>query len=154
MPVEIERKFLVKNKDYKDLAKGILYKQGYLSIDKQRTIRVRIIDKKAYLTIKGKSNGIENIEYEYEIDFNEGKEILEKLCLKPLIEKYRYKITFKNKIWEVDEFKGLNDGLIIAEIELSNSDEYFEKPEWLGKEVSLDFRYKNSNLMKNPYTKW
>lgn len=154
MPKEIERKFLVNNSEFKNLSRGILIRQGFLSSDKERVVRIRIIEDKAYITIKGLSIGATRSEFEYEIPLNDAAVILNELCKKPIIEKYRYRINFGNSIWEVDEFMGLNAGLIIAEIELEHENQTFDIPDWIGKEVTDDPRYYNSNLIRNPFTQW
>lgn len=125
-----------------------------MSSDKERVVRIRIIEDKAYITIKGLSIGATRSEFEYEIPLNDAAVILNELCKKPIIEKYRYRINFGNSIWEVDEFIGLNAGLIIAEIELEHENQTFDIPDWIGKEVTGDPRYYNSNLISNPFTKW
>jgi adenylate cyclase len=153
MPIEIERKFLVKNDAYKNNAVKKLYRQGYLSTDKTRTVRIRILDESAMLTIKGPSIGSARPEYEYPIPLEDAESLLA-LCKKPLIEKYRYRTTFENRIWEVDEFLGDNEGLIVAEIELEHEDQPFIKPEWVGREVTSDPRYFNSNLTHHPFKEW
>lgn len=154
MAKEIERKFLVKGTDWKNLAKGTEYRQGYLSTVKERTVRVRTIDNAGYLTIKGISTGATRLEYEYEISVADAHEMLDKLCERPLIEKKRYKIDFGGLVWEVDEFFGENEGLIVAEVELQDENQEIRKPEWIGEEVTGDPRYFNSNLSKVPYKKW
>lgn len=154
MGVEIEKKFLVVADDYRSMAIPVFYRQGYLNEDKERTVRVRIAGKQAFITIKGKNNGITRTEFEYEIPVNEATEMLDKLCLKPDIEKYRYRIEINGFIWEVDEFLGENCGLVLAEIELPSVETMFMKPEWIGEEVSGDARYYNSNLVRYPYSKW
>lgn len=154
MPKEIERKFLVNNSEFKNLSRGILIRQGFLSSDKERVVRIRIIEDKAYITIKGLSIGATRSEFEYEIPLNDAAVILNELCKKPIIEKYRYMIKTGNSVWEVDEFIGLNAGLIIAEIELEHENQTFDIPDWIGKEVTGDPRYYNSNLISNPFTKW
>ncbi len=154
MPQEIERKFLVKNDSWKAEAyKSITIKQGYLNSNPDRTVRVRITNEKAYLTIKSKSQGISRQEFEYEIPLDEAKELIN-LCEKPLIEKTRHKVKQGIHTWEVDVFDGKNKGLIIAEIELSDEEESFDKPNWIGKEVSDDNRYFNSNLIAKPFIYW
>lgn len=152
---EIERKFLVKG-DYKHLilaSKNI--SQGYLSKVPERTVRVRISDKSAFLTIKGigSESGMSRFEWEKEIPLNEAEDLL-KICEKGVINKTRYLIPFGNLVFEIDEFKDENYGLVIAEIELSSEDEYFEKPDWLGEEVTNNNLYYNSSLSEKPYTKW
>ncbi|MCD4746982.1 MAG: CYTH domain-containing protein [Bacteroidales bacterium] len=154
MGKEIERKFLIKNDEYKKFAKGAYYHQGYLNSDKERIVRIRIIDDKGFITVKGISVGPTRQEYEYEIPFSEAKEMLNQLCEKPTIEKYRYKIPLGEFVWEIDEFHGKNEGLVVGEIELKSEDQKFLKPDWVGKEVTDDPKYFNSNLVKNPYSKW
>ncbi|WP_207262380.1 CYTH domain-containing protein [Desulfovibrio sp. Huiquan2017] len=154
MAKEIERKFLLVGDDWRGLADGTHYRQGYLNSAKERTVRVRTIDDKGFLTIKGITTGATRVEYEYEIPHAECTEMLDDLAEKPIIEKARYKIEFGGFIWEVDEFFGVNNGLVVAEIELSSEDQAFEKPSWVGEEVTGDPRYFNSNLVNNPYTTW
>ena len=150
---EIERKFLVKGDSWKT-QQGTKYRQGYLSSIKERTVRVRTTDDKGFLTIKGITIGATRLEYEYEIPIQEAEELLTNLCEKPIIEKDRYKIPYGGFTFEVDEFFGENEGLIIAEIELEYEDQPFEKPAWLGNEVTGDPRYFNSNLINHPFSKW
>jgi adenylate cyclase len=154
MGIEIERKFLLTGTSWKHLAPGTSYRQGYLNSTKERTVRVRTIDDKGFLTIKGISIGATRVEYEYEIPAVDAKKLLDDLCEKPIIEKSRYKITHAGFVWEIDEFFGENEGLVVAEIELESEDQTFAKPEWVGEEVTGDPRYFNSNLIKNPFTKW
>lgn len=154
--IEIERKFLVNSNDYKKEAftqKRIT--QGYLSSVPERTVRVRIKGDKGFLTIKGASNetGLSRFEWEKEIPLAEATALL-KLCEKGIIDKTRFEVKIGNHIFEVDEFYGENEGLIIAEIELQSETESFEKPIWLGKEVTDDNRYYNSFLSKNPFVSW
>lgn len=155
MAWEIERKFLVKGnyKEYAYAHEEIV--QGYLSSVKERTVRVRIKGEKAYITIKGISNesGITRFEWEKEISINDARELL-KLCEPGIIDKIRYYIKSDKHTFEIDEFNGENQGLVMAEIELSSEDEQFEKPDWLGEEVTGDLRYYNSSLTKLPYSKW
>jgi CYTH domain-containing protein len=153
MALEIERKFLAKEGVWRN-EKGEKYRQGYLNSVKERTVRVRIIGEKGYLTVKGISRGAVRVEYEYEIPGEEAEAMLNDLCEKPLIEKMRYKIEFKGLIWEVDEFFGENQGLIVAELELESEDQKFIKPEWIGEEVTGDPKYFNANLIHHPYSKW
>ncbi|PIE01416.1 MAG: adenylate cyclase [Acidobacteria bacterium] len=153
MGKEIERKFLVKSDTWRELARGVHYCQGYLSSVKERTVRVRTIEDKGFLTIKGISTGISRLEYEYPIPVEDAKALLN-ICEKPLIEKSRYKIEHGGLVWEVDEFYGDNAGLILAEVELESEDQAYEKPDWIGEEVSSDPRYYNANLIKEPYTSW
>lgn len=154
MAKEIERKFLVVGEMWRSLAKGTHYRQGYLNSAKERTVRIRTIDDKAFMTVKGPTVGVTRMEFEYEIPYKECVEMLENLAEKPIIEKVRYKIALDGLVWEVDEFLGVNKGLIIAEVELQSEEQAFNKPEWIGEEVSGDPRYFNSNLVKNPYTSW
>jgi adenylate cyclase len=154
--IEIERKFLVTSDAYKTEAyKHSRIVQGFLNTHKERTVRVRIQGDKGFLTIKGASSadGLSRFEWEKELSVTECEALL-KLCEKGIIEKIRYEINFGNHIFEVDEFFGDNKGLVIAEIELSNETETFEKPSWLGNEVTGDIRYYNSQLSKQPYIAW
>ena len=153
MGTEIERKFLLKNDSWRAGAVGTSYVQGYLSRDPSRTVRVRQAGAKAFLTIKGRPEGIARAEFEYEIPTTDAAELFA-LCISPLIEKTRYRIPFAGHWWEVDEFHGANAGLIIAEIELAAADEAFEKPGWVGEDVSGDPRYANSRLSECPYSTW
>ena len=153
MGKEIERKYLVKNNDWKRLAKGILYRQGYIRTLNQSTVRVRIIGEQGYLTLKGKSIGQTRSEFEYPIAIADAQEMLETLCDRPLIEKLRYKIPQGDLVWEVDEFLGDNAGLVIAEVELTDENQEIELPDWIDRQVT-DAKYFNSNLAKHPYSKW
>ena len=156
MQKEIERKFLVKNTNFiTESTQKHLIKQGFLSTDKKRTVRIRIRDDKGFITIKGKSNtkGTTRLEWEKEITLTDAKKLL-KLCKKPIISKIRYLVPFKGNIFEVDIFKKKNKGLILAEIELKDENQTFEKPNWLGKEVTGDVRYYNAVLQKHPFTEW
>lgn len=154
MGTEIERKFLLVGDSWRALAKGTKYRQGYLNSTKERVVRVRTIDDKGYLTIKGITTGATRVEYEYDIPENDATAMLDDLCEQPIIEKNRYKIDFAGFIWEVDEFFGENQGLVVAEVELESEEQSFEKPEWVGEEVTGDPKYFNSNLILNPFTKW
>ena len=154
MAKEIERKFLVKGDAWRALAQGTHYRQGYLNSVKERTVRIRTINEKAFLTIKGPTIGVTRQEYEYETPHADCVQMLEHLAEKPIIEKNRYKIPHEGLIWEIDELLGVNAGLIVAEVELSDENQVFNKPEWIGEEISADPRYFNSNLVKNPYTTW
>ncbi|HEY5369759.1 MAG TPA: UPF0158 family protein [Hanamia sp.] len=155
MALEIERKYLVDDKKWLALSKqeGNHYRQGYIVTEPKKTIRVRITETKCFITIKGESTGATRSEYEYEIPRKDAEELLDNFCVAEL-EKTRYKIIYKNKLWEVDEFLGENEGLIIAEIELNEEDEIFEIPEWVANEVTGDERYYNANLVQNPYHNW
>jgi len=154
MAVEIERKFLIKNDSWRHLATGKTYRQGYLCVDKDRTVRVRTAGDTAYLTVKGISVGATRLEYEYEIPVNDADMMLNQLCVRPFIEKKRYEILSDGLVWEVDEFEGANKGLIIAEVELEAEDQNFCKPDWIGEQVTGDPRYYNVNLIANPFTTW
>jgi len=154
MGVEIEKKFLLVGDDWRGLDAGHLYRQGYLNSEKGRTVRVRTVEERGYLTIKGPSQAGVRAEYEYEIPFADAMEMLGTLCLRPLIEKRRYRIGFKGFIWEVDEFFADNEGLVVAEIELPAADTHFEKPPWIGQEVTADPRYANAALSRHPYRSW
>jgi CYTH domain-containing protein len=153
MSIEIERKFLVKDTGFLKNYEGSYYIQGYLSSTSGRTVRVRVANNKGWLTIKGKAQNLTRPEYEYEVPLKDAAELLE-LCEKPLLEKIRYKIEYASKIWEVDVFLKDNTGLIVAEIELKTENEKFRLPSWVGKEVSGDKKYSNSNLIKVPYKDW
>jgi len=154
--IEIERKFLVKSEGFKKQAsskKRIV--QGFLNTHPERTVRVRIKGDSAFLTIKGKSNdsGTSRFEWEKQIDIHDAEALLD-LCEAGILEKTRYEIPSGKHIYEVDEFQGKNQGLLIAEIELNSEDEVFEKPNWLGKEVTGDVKYYNSQLSKQPSKTW
>jgi adenylate cyclase len=153
--LEIERKYLVNEDQWRQLAKpvGQFFRQGYLLIDPNKTIRVRQTSEKGFLTIKGLCVGATRPEYEYEIPFAEAKELLDGFSVAEL-SKIRYEISYDNKIWEVDEFLGDNAGLIVAEIELLSEDESFGIPVWIAKEVTGEERYYNSNLTIAPYQGW
>ena len=155
MAQEIERKFLVKG-EFKSLAYSQSHiVQGYISSAHGRTVRIRIRDEKGYLTIKGASNasGMSRYEWEKEIPFNEAQELM-KLCEPGIIDKIRYLVKSGKHTFEVDEFYGENEGLILAEVELNSEDELYEKPSFIGEEVTGDIRYYNSNLMKHPFRTW
>ncbi|MEE9406902.1 MAG: CYTH domain-containing protein [Polaribacter sp.] len=156
MSVEIERKFLVKNDTFKEESCQKKYlKQGYLNSDKTRTVRIRIANDSAFITIKGKSNkaGTTRFEWEKEINKTEAEELL-LLCEPTIIEKTRFLVKKGNHVFEIDEFYGDNQGLIVAEVELTTENENFEIPKWLGKEVTGDIKYYNSNLSKVPFKNW
>jgi CYTH domain-containing protein len=153
---EIERKFLVKNLNFiKESFSNSRIEQGYLNSHKDRAVRVRIKNNQGFLTIKGNSNesGTTRFEWEKEISVDEATQLLA-ICEPGVISKTRYLVKVKQHIFEVDVFDGDNEGLIVAEIELSSENESFDKPEWLGKEVTGEAKYYNSQLSKNPYKKW
>ena len=154
MAIEIERKFLVKGDRWRSLAEGMVYCQGYIPTKEGLTVRVRIAGDRGFLTIKGPSVGNARAEFEYPVPVEDAREMLETLCEEPYIEKTRYKIPMGEFVWEVDEFAGENQGLILAEVELTEEDQIVELPDWIGEEVSGDFRYFNSNLAKNPFSSW
>ena len=154
MPREIERKYRVKGNGWRDHGAGVPYRQGYLSTVAERTVRVRLIRDKGWLTIKGITVGATRAEYEYEIPSDEASEMLDNLCERPLIEKTRYRVEHQGLIWEVDEFDGDNAGLIIAEVELDDEDQTIVLPDWVGEEVTGDARFFNANLIANPYSTW
>ena len=154
--IEIERKFLVKNKTYKsESIKKQLITQGYLSSDPKRSVRIRICEQNAYITIKGQTSesGTSRYEWEKEINIDDAKQLM-LLCREGVVTKIRHLIPFKNHKFEVDEFLKDNSGLVIAEIELSNENEDFERPRWLGKEVTGIKKYYNSQLSQNAYVNW
>jgi adenylate cyclase len=152
--VEIERKFLLSGDSWRALGAPVLLRQGYLSSDLARVVRVRVEGDSAYVTIKGKSVGATRGEWEYPVPLADANELLDALCEQPIIEKYRRKIEFAGNTWEVDEFLGANQGLVVAEIELGSEGQQFERPEWIGAEVTDDPRYFNSALVRKPYSLW
>ena len=154
MAKEIERKFLLKNEDWRGLAEGRYYCQGYIPTQGKQTVRVRIVGEQGYLTLKGPAQGISRSEFEYEIPAADAQAILDELCQHPVIEKYRYRIASGDVVWEVDEFLGANQGLLLAEVELSHAEQTVELPTWIGQEVTGDARYYNSNLVSNPFKNW
>ena len=156
MAQEIERKFLVKDSSFKEQAfSSSRIAQGYICSSRGRTVRIRIRDEKGYLTIKGPAgeNGLSRYEWEKEIPLDEAQELM-KLCEPGMIDKTRYLVQSGNHVFEVDEFYGENEGLVVAEVELSSENESFEKPDFIGEEVTGIAKYYNSFLMKYPYTKW
>lgn len=154
MAKEIERKFLVVGAEWRHGITGVAYRQGYLSTVKERTVRVRTVGDKGFLTIKGVTVGVSRSEYEYGIPTDDANALLNDLCERPLIEKTRYKIPYGGLTWEIDEFFGENQGLVVAEVELKDEQQAIDRPSWVGQEVSGDPRYFNSNLIKTPYTRW
>lgn len=154
--IEIERKFLVRDTGYRESANSIIrIVQGFLNTDPDRTVRVRCIGEQGFITIKGKTfgDGTSRPEWEYDIPVHEAEELLS-LCIPSVIEKIRYQIPVGEHTFEVDEFLGANQGLVLAEVELSQEDEAFVRPHWLGKEVTGDPRYYNSQLSQNPFSAW
>ena len=152
MATEIERKFLVVGTEWRQSAPTSII-QGYLCRAKERTVRVRIAGDRAFLTIKGLTVGASRPEFEYEIPRADAEEMLP-LCDGPLVEKQRHVVLHKGDQWEIDEFTGENAGLIVAELELASEDQSFERPSWLGEEVTHDPRYLNSHLAEHPYKLW
>ena len=154
MAKEIERKFLVAHQAWRESVNTIhVYRQGYLSYDSERTVRVRATEVTGYLTIKGITEGLNRDECEYEIPLADALALLQ-LCERPAIEKKRYIVPNGAHVWEVDVFEGVNEGLVVAEIELGSEDEAFDKPNWLGNEVSGDRKYSNSALSLHPFKDW
>ncbi len=156
MATEIERKYLVHPKAWQQAKANAEYShlsQGYLSLEAERTVRIRIKKELALLTIKGKSKGISRLEFEYQIPLNDGLALL-KICQGSIIEKKRYIIHYDQLTWEVDEFEGDNAGLIVAEVELESENQTFTLPPWIKEEVSDDQRYYNSNLVQHPFKDW
>jgi len=153
MATEIERKFLVRDSAFLAALSGQALRQGYLSHSIQATVRVRIAGDQGFLTIKGQNSGISRVEFEYPIPLDDAEALLA-LCQSGRIDKTRYRIPVGEHLWEVDVFAGDNEGLIVAEIELSDETETFTRPGWLGKEVSDDPRYFNSQLSQHPYCQW
>lgn len=152
---EIERKFLVVGEAWRTLASGVRYRQGYLSSARERVVRVRTAGADAFLTIKGITTGVSRAEFEYAIPLADADVMLGTLCERPLISKTRYKIPAGHGlVWEVDEFHDENAGLMLAEIELPDPSTPFERPAWIGQEVSDDPRYFNANLVREPFTTW
>lgn len=148
MATEIEHKYLIINNNYKMQATSCKHIcQGYLSKDKERTVRVRISDDNAYITIKGKNQGDTRLEYEYSIPVEDARIMLNTLCIQPIIEKYRHIVEYNGNIWEIDEFKGALEGLNLAEIEIPYSEYKYDIPPFIGKNVTHDSRYYNSNLI-------
>ncbi|MTD33111.1 CYTH domain-containing protein [Paludibacterium denitrificans] len=153
MAVEIERRFIVHGDARRKLAPGVPYRQGYLSVQKERTVRVRIVGSQAWLTLKGQISDISRHEFEYPIPLADAQTMMDSMC-PMVVDKHRHKIEHGGFIWEVDEFFGDNAGLVLAEIELPSEDTPFDKPDWVGEEVTHDGRYTNAYLSQNPYTRW
>jgi adenylate cyclase len=151
---EVERKYLVVGDAWKALAPGELYRQGYLSSVKERTVRIRTTPDAGYVTIKGITVGATRSEYEYEIPLDEANAMLDTLAERPIVEKRRHRIPVGDVVFEVDEFLGDNEGLVVAEVELGSEEQMFEHPTWLGEEVTGDPRYYNVNLAKHPFSAW
>ena len=155
MGVEIERKFLVVDDSWREAASaGMRYRQGYLSTDPGSSVRVRVYEDRAWLNIKSATVGVARREYEYEIPPADAHELLEELCVKPLIEKTRFIVEHEGRTWEIDVFEGDNSGLVVAEIELESAGDGFTLPRWAGEDVSGDVRYYNQRLVEHPYSRW
>ena len=155
MPVEIERKFLVRGDAWRLAAHDAKHlRQGYLNNESRCSVRVRTSADQAWLNIKSATLGAQRQEFEYEIPLDEAHQLLDTLSLKPLIEKVRHFVSAGPHVWEIDEFEGDNAGLVVAEIELDHPDETFDKPDWLGEEVTHDVRYYNTSLCRHPFKNW
>ena len=154
MGKEIERKFLVEGDEWRGESKGTRIRQGYLVTELERSVRVRVRGETGTLTVKGESRGAVRAEYEYAIPKDDAEAMIDDLCLRPLIEKTRHVVAHGGQVWEIDVFEGDNAGLVVAELELDDEDESFERPPWLGDEVTDDPRYYNANLVENPFRTW
>jgi adenylate cyclase len=154
MKKEIERKFLVREGAWTPGDAGVRYLRGYLSTAPERVVRVRIAGEDATLTIKGAPSGLARDEFEYPIPLADAERILKELCPHPLIEKTRYRVAVRSHIWEVDVFHGVNEGLVVAELEVADEGESFTRPPWIDREVSGDVRYSNTNLSIRPFNRW
>ncbi|WP_454918230.1 CYTH domain-containing protein [Xanthobacter sediminis] len=150
MAVEVERKFLVTSEAWREGAEACAIRQGYLCLGDQTTVRIRIAESVAFITVKSKTEGISRAEYEYEIPLADAEAMLQDLCARPLIEKTRYAVTHAGKLWTVDVFGADNAGLVVAEVELEHPDEKVSLPSWVGTEVTADPRYRNSSLVNAP----
>ncbi len=153
MGIEVERKFLVRDLSVLEGSPGVVYRQGYLSRVPERTVRVRVAGRQAFLTVKGRSDGASRVEFESEIPTGDAEELLG-LCEPPLIEKTRHRIEHAGLTWEVDVFAGVNDGLVVAEVELPSADAPVQVPAWVGDEVTTEPRYFNASLVSHPYRDW
>lgn len=153
MGTEIERKFTVSSMEWRSEGSGERLQQGYLSTDPERTVRVRVVGERAWLTIKGRTVGASRPEFEYALPAADARQLLT-LCLPPLIDKTRHRVSFADHTWEIDVFHGENQGLVIAEVELEREGEAVSLPAWLGEEVTGDPAYYNSNLIRRPYQRW
>lgn len=150
MAVEIERKFLVRDDSWNDGTPGVRIAQGYLSLDPERSVRVRLAGENAWLTVKGAASGITRAEYEYPIPMDDARALL-KICLQSVIDKTRHRIRFGGHLWEIDVFHGANEGLVLAEVELAGESVMLDPPPWAGAEVSTDLRYYNTSLAVTPF---
>ena len=154
MKKEIERKFIILGSSYKDLGDYKHCIQGYIPSTNKPLIRIRTIGNQSFLTMKSDVNGITCLEYEYKIPNQDAKDIMELFCKQSIVEKNRYRIRYKSTLWDVDEFLGENEGLVVAEVELNSENQPYNKPDWIGQEVSTDKKYYNCNLANYPYTQW
>ena len=154
MATEIERKYLVLEETWRSRAVGMVFRQGYLSTVKERTVRVRVVGDLGYLTVKGLTVGSVRTEFEYQVPISDAEQMLDELCEQPLIEKTRYVIEENGLTWEIDEFAGANEGLIVAEVELGDESQQVDPPDWVGEEVTNDARYFNANLIAHPFSEW
>jgi adenylate cyclase len=155
MGIEIERKFLVRHEGWRDeVMKSVRMRQGYLDTEKQCSVRMRISGDRAWLNIKSSTIGASRQEFEYEIPLADAAVMLESFCRKPLVEKVRHFVPVAGLVWEIDVFEGENEGLVVAEVELEHPEEDFEKPDWLGLEVTHDERYYNHFLSSRPFRRW
>lgn len=150
---EIERKFLVRGRAWRTRS-PVLIRQGYLQLDPERTVRVRIAGRRGFLTVKGLTRGATRDEFEYPVPVEDARDMLDRLCLRPLLEKKRHVVRFRGRRWEVDEFLGANRGLVVAEVELPSERASVDLPPWAGREVTRDPRYYNANLIRRPYRTW
>lgn len=154
MATEIERKYLVLDETWRSRAVGMVFRQGYLSTVKERTVRVRVVGDLGYLTVKGLTVGSVRTEFEYKVPIADAEQMLDELCEQPLIEKTRYVIEENGLTWEIDEFAGANEGLTVAEVELGDESQQVDPPDWVGEEVTNDARYFNANLIAHPFSEW
>ncbi len=154
MGYEIEKKFLLKDDSWRQLAEGHLYRQGYICSSDSSTVRIRTCGDAGWITVKGPAKDGVRREYEYEIPLTDALQMLKELCRSPVIEKVRYRISVDSFVWEIDEFYGANAGLVIAEIELESPDQPFPAPSWLGEEVTEKSRYYNAHLVTRPFSEW
>ncbi len=150
MALEVERKFLVVSDGWREGAKACPIRQGYLCLEADATVRVRVAGENAFITVKGKTAGMSRSEFEYAVPLADAQAMLDELCIRPLIEKVRYSVTYAGKVWTVDVFEAANAGLIMAEVELKSPDEVVDIPSWVGEEVTYDPRYRNSSLVSEP----
>ncbi len=154
MGVEIERRFLVVGDEWRGDDPGTRMCQGYLSVVPERTVRVRLAGDRATMTIKGRSEGARRLEFENPLPVSDAEEILQTLCLRPLIDKTRYRVPFGGWVWEIDVFHGENAGLVLAEVELPDENADVTLPSWVGEEITADHRYSNAGLVQRPWSRW